>query len=316
MILVLRALGIGDLITCVPALRGLRAAFPGQALTLAAPAWLAPLASLVPAVDRLVPVAGLGQGEIPVRPPYWAVNLHGRGPQSHRLLQATDPATLCAFACPEAGHLDGPPWIAEEPEVERWCRLLAWHGIRADPGDRSLLRPRTDAVPAGAVLIHPGAKGRTRRWPPGRFAEVAETLHRHGHRVLVTGSPAEVPLATDLARRAGLPAAAVLAGRLDVGELAAAVARARLVISGDTGVAHLATAYHTRSVVLFGPMPPHRWGPPPQRTEHRVLWHGELAGGADHHGPDPALLAITVEEVLAAASEMLRSGHASTRGPV
>jgi hypothetical protein len=47
-------------------------------------------------------------------------------------------------------------------------------------------------------------------------------------------------------------------GRTDVGALAALVAHARLVICGDTGVAHLATAYGNRSVLLFGPMPPER----------------------------------------------------------
>ncbi|MEV5769535.1 glycosyltransferase family 9 protein, partial [Micromonospora sp. NPDC052213] len=46
MILVLRALGVGDLVTAVPALRGLRAGLPGRELVLAAPDWLAPLAEL------------------------------------------------------------------------------------------------------------------------------------------------------------------------------------------------------------------------------------------------------------------------------
>jgi ADP-heptose:LPS heptosyltransferase len=305
MILVLRALGIGELATGVPALRGLRSAFPGRTLALAAPAWLAPLVNLVEVVDRLVPVDGLAPRRVPVRPPYWAVNLHGRGPQSHRLLQATDPVTLCAFTCPEAGHLDGPTWREEEPEVERWCRLLGWYGIRADPEDRSLLRPRPGRIPTGAVIVHPGAKDPAGRWPLRRFVEVARALAEPGHRVLVTGSPAEAPLATELARRAGLPPSAVLAGAIGVGELAEAVAHARLVVSGDTGVAHLATAYRTRSVVLFGAMSPHRWGPPAQRWEHRALWHGELADKPGNGGPPPGLLAITVKEVLAATDEVI-----------
>src|SRR5690606_10381445 len=68
-ILVLRALGVGDLATAAPALRGLRRAFPRDELCLAAPAWLAPLVELVGGIDRLVPVAGLGPVRWPVHGP-------------------------------------------------------------------------------------------------------------------------------------------------------------------------------------------------------------------------------------------------------
>ena len=69
------------------------------------------------------------------------------------------------------------------------------------------------------------------------------------------------------------------------------------MLCGDTGVAHLATAFGTPSVVLFGPTPPAEWGPPPERPQHVVLHRG---GRGDPHAdePDPGLLAITVEDVL------------------
>src|SRR5204863_1435697 len=79
-VLVLRALGIGDLATAVPALRGLRAARPTEEIVLAAPEWLTPLAHLTGAVDRVVPVGGLDVPGIAVPPPRLAVNLHGKGP--------------------------------------------------------------------------------------------------------------------------------------------------------------------------------------------------------------------------------------------
>ena len=124
-----------------------------------------------------------------------------------------------------------------------------------------------------------------------------------------TGGPSEVPAARAVAARAGRPDDRVLAGRLDLGDMAALVADARLVVCGDTGVGHLATAYRTPSVLLFGPMPPALWGPPAGRREHRVIWHGEAAGRPARTGyPDPALLAITVEEVLAAVGEVERAG--------
>nr|WP_249355415.1 glycosyltransferase family 9 protein [Nocardia farcinica] len=44
------------------------------------------------------------------------------------------------------------------------------------------------------------------------------------------------------------------------------------MVCSDTGVGHLATAFGTPSVVLFGPNPPAWWGPPPQRRRHVALW--------------------------------------------
>ena len=110
-----------------------------------------------------------------------------------------------------------------------------------------------------------------------------------------------------MAEAAGLAPDAVLAGRTGLGELAAAVAHARLLISGDTGVAHLATAFGTPSVVLSGPMAPDRWGPPPQRTRHVAIWHGTVAepGDTPAAAPHPALLRITPAEVLEAAAAVL-----------
>jgi ADP-heptose:LPS heptosyltransferase len=89
--------------------------------------------------------------------------------------------------------------------------------------------------------------------------------------------------------------------------LADVVGRAALMVSGDTGVAHLATAFGTRSVLLFGPTPPASWGPAIDRDLHTVLWHGQQAAPGDPHGTriDPALDAITVGEVLAAAESQL-----------
>jgi len=305
-VLVLRALGVGDLATAVPALRGLKAAAGRRPVVLAAPAWLAPLVRLTGAVDRHLPVAGLAPVRWPVPPGCLAVNLHGRGPQSHRLLRAAEPATLYGFACPAAGHRHGPAWRRDEHEVRRWCRLLGWYGVAADPGDLSLLPPPAAPVPGGAVVVHPGAKAPQRRWPAARFAAVARELAGYGHQVVVTGSLGEAGLARRVARRAGLPPAAVLAGRTGLGELAALVAHASLVVSGDTGIAHLATAYRTPSVVLFGPVPPEWWGPPP-RPQHRALWRpvaaAPPAGGA---GPHPALRAISVAEVVTAALALAR----------
>jgi ADP-heptose:LPS heptosyltransferase len=301
---VLRALGLGDFLTAVPALRALRRARPEHLLVLAAPTSLAQLAELSGAVDVIHPTPTLASFVTPRHPVDIAVNLHGKGPESHRALIRTAPREFLAFGCAELAYA-GPDWRADEHEVHRWCRLVeeGW-GVEADPRDLALRPPGRAASVRGAVVVHPGAAFGARRWPVDRFAEVARRMQRQGHRVVVTGSRAEAPIAEDVASRAALPADAVLAGRTDLAALAALVAEARLVVAGDTGVAHLASAYGTPSVVLFGPTPPSRWGPP-AHGPHVALWRGTKVGDPWADAPDPALLAIDVDEVLRHAQSLL-----------
>ncbi|WP_175409231.1 glycosyltransferase family 9 protein [Streptomyces sp. TRM64462] len=312
-VLVLRALGLGDLLTGVPALRALRRAFPGYETVLAAPEGLAPVAAATGAVDTLLPASAPGRA-VPTRlawsgpPPDVAVDLHGRGPSSHLLLERLRPGRLLAFAHPGTPHIAGPVWTADEHERVRWCRLLEWYGVPADPDDLRLPPPGGDGPAPGAVVVHPGADSGARRWPPERYAAVVRELRRRGRRVVVTGGPGEDLIVDRVAGPAGLDGADVLRGGLPYERLAALCAGAAAVVSGDTGIAHLAVAYGAPTVTLFGPVPPRLWGPP-AGTRHVALWHPPPGGGppGDPHGraPDPALLRIRPEEVLCAVLALL-----------
>ena len=307
LLLILRALGLGDLLTAVPALRALREAFPEHRLVLAAPDELAPLARLSGAVDEIVDTAPLAPLDESLQRADLAVNLHGRGPQSHRVLLAARARRTIAFAhadVPESAS--GPSWRPHEHEVARWCRLLEESGVPADPRRLDLPAPPGEPPhPAvrGATVIHPGAASPARRWPLERFAAVARAERRRDRTVIVTGSPGERRIAGDVARQAGLPPGDVLAGATDLLGLARLVAAAGRIVCGDTGVAHLATALGVPSVVLFGPTSPAGWGPPADRPWHRVLWSGRRG---DPHGsrPDPGLVELLVDDVLAALRDL------------
>jgi ADP-heptose:LPS heptosyltransferase len=301
-IVVLRALKLGDFLTGVPAYRALRRAHPRAEIVLAAPRALAPLVELVGgALDRIVDAAPLAPLAPELHGADLGVNLHGKGPQSHRVLLAAAPRALIAFRNGEiAESADGAEYVVDEHEVARWCRLLAHAGIAADPSELDLLPPPV-LVPRrirGATIVHPGASSEARRWPVERWIAVARAEQRIGRNVVITGGPDEVARARAVADGAGIPSTHVYAGRTTLRELAALVAAAGRVVCGDTGVAHLATAYRRPSVVLFGPIPPTAWGPP-QRPYHRVLWNG-TTGDPHADRVDPGLLAIPVERGLAA----------------
>ena len=318
-VLVLRALGLGDLLTALPALRGLRTARPRARLVLAGPAWLGPLALLSGAVDEVVDAAPLAP--LPDVPALaagvdLAVNLHGAGPQSTRVLLAARPRRLWAAPHDDEPDTGGQPPLADGREAEVWARFVADRGAPADPHALGLPvpppRPAPGPPPGAAavvdradhVVVHPGSAAPARRWPADRWVAVVAGLRADGARVLLSGSADERDGLLRLAGDAGLADDAVLAGRTDLLATARVVARARLLVAVDTGVAHLATAYGTPSVVAFGPVGPQRWGPPAGRDRHVALWAGPAS---DPSAPTcaAALLALGADDLLAPARRLL-----------
>jgi ADP-heptose:LPS heptosyltransferase len=306
-VVALRASGLGDLLTAVPALRGVRRAWPEHRLVVATPIGWRPLVEAMGIDAVTVDRADLGPLAL-AQPADVGVNLHGRGPQSHRVLLDAGVGELVAFTHPEV-PVDGPlvHWDENEHDVHRWCRLLSAHGIAADPDDLRLEAP-APIGPAAGVVIHPGAASAARRWPVERWAAVARHLHDRGHRITVTAAGHETERALEVAQRSGR-SIRVVAGTTPA-ELLAIVAHADAVLCADTGVAHLASAFERPSVVLFGPTPPLRWGPP-DRPWHRVLWAGRTG---DPHGRrvDPGLLEISVADVTDAWGSLITTGGSSS----
>jgi ADP-heptose:LPS heptosyltransferase len=160
------------------------------------------------------------------------------------------------------------PYPVELHEVRRHLRLMEHLGapprgeqleLLVLPDDRAAAAPLTDGAGAYAVL-HPGAADPARRWPAAAFAQLGRALARRGLGVLVTGSPAERDLAGTVAGDVG-PGARSLAGRTDLGALAAVIDGARLVVSNDTGPAHVAVARGVPSVVAVPGAPDRAWLP-------------------------------------------------------
>jgi ADP-heptose:LPS heptosyltransferase len=294
---------VGDFLTGVPAYRAIRRAFPSSHIQLAAPVELAALANLIDdTIDEvcdtreLMPLArNLHDADI-------GIDLHGKGPASHRILLHAGAKRLIAFRNSEIPcSADGAEHDPEEHEVARWCRMLEHAGIPADPNDLDIVPPVTTPVTEiarGATVIHPGAASGARCWPPDRWTDIVRAEHDAGRHVVITGGPTEVRRARTVANDASIADDRVFAGRTNLLELAQLVGAAGRVVSGDTGIAHLASAFRRPSVVLFGPTPPAHWGPP-ARSIHRVIWAGRR-GDPHAERVDAGLLSISTAEVIAA----------------
>lgn len=305
-ILAFRALGLGDTYAAVPALRALRRGGDGARLVLAGPEPWGTVLLEQGIIDGVVPASGLQPFTWDVEPPDIAVNLHGAGPESHRLLNALRPGRLVAFACPEAGFTDGPSWDPDEHEVDRWIRLAAELGGTATVEDLRMAPPSGAPPYQGAVVVHPGAAFGSRRWPVGRWREVTTQLAGLALPIVVTGSDAERVLTAAVAE--AVPGAVDLGGRLTGRELAQLVGSARLLLSADTGVAHLATAYRTPSVTLFGPVSPSHWGAAVDPEIHEAVWlteAGDPPGRPNGSVVDVRLARVTPSDVLQQAFRLL-----------
>jgi ADP-heptose:LPS heptosyltransferase len=159
------------------------------------------------------------------------------------------------------------------PEPERALSLARAAGFDLPPGDDGRLAVRRPLPPAphepghpfgpgglepGYIVLHPGASAPARAWPREHCAEAVEALADAGHRVVVTGGPAERELTAFVAGRRGVD----LGGRTGLAEMAAVLDGAAAVVVGNTGPAHLAAAVGTPVVSLFAPVvPAERWAP-------------------------------------------------------
>jgi ADP-heptose:LPS heptosyltransferase len=300
-IAVLRALQLGDMLCAVPAFRLLRDAYPSATITLIGLPWARDFVRRFSQyVDDFMEFPGWPS--LPEREPDasaipcflaavrdrefdLAVQMHGDGRLTNTIV-AMFGAPLVAGACaddawrPPGGHFGTYPEDASEGRRALASLLpLGLETAREDlefplcDADREGLRSHftPDEDGAGIVVVHPGARSMLRRWPAVYFAKVADELAAAGNRVVITGSKDERALALEVAasmRRRPV----VLAGRTDLGALAALIASSRLVVCNDTGVSHLADALRIPSVVMFTGSDPQRWAPLDGRL-HRCLTH-------------------------------------------
>jgi lipopolysaccharide heptosyltransferase II len=220
-------------------------------------------------------------------------------------------------------------WLREpEPqqrtrhEVERQLDLVRHVGAQArdtrmhfhvDDADRRTLDAQLAARDvfrdAGWFVLHPGATAASRRYPPERFGEVATRLVRETRApVLITGGSNERALVEAVIQAAAPGTRSQLhdlSGALKLGELAAVIERASVLVSNNSGPVHLASALGTPVVDLYALTNPQH---APWQTPHRVLfrdvecrWCYRSECPQQHHA---CLLGVAPDEVVQATLEL------------
>ena len=181
------------------------------------------------------------------------------------------------------------------------------------------LLPEEFGIAANDTLLvaNPGASHYVNRWPPDRFAALLDRADDTlpSLRLALIGGPGDRELAAQVVGAATRPERiANLAGRLSIKELGALLARANVVVTGDTGPLHIASAVGAPIVALFGPPDPDRTGP--QTPGDLVVSHPDLDCIPCHkrtcrRGDIACMHDLSVDLVLAAVRRRLTAASAS-----
>lgn len=155
------------------------------------------------------------------------------------------------------------------------------------------------------IVLCPCGRSKGKSWSIEGFAEIIKQFSSLGQCYLIGGT-AEQSILKEINKKAK-DQATVLAGTYSLTEIAQLISRADLMISVDTGPAHIAEAVNTPAIVLFGPTDSNLWGP---RKKHSVIISCKLDCGPCHddafcQNQYRCMKGITVEEVIAHAKRIL-----------
>ena len=201
--------------------------------------------------------------------------------------------------------------------LDDYCALGA-AALGSDLLDRRMQLVVTDVERAAAsellrevdrplVLLNPGANRADKRWPPERFAAVADALaDTHGLAGAVTGSPTERDLVSAVMKASKSGLINLVNRGVQLGSLKAVIERASLLITNDTGPRHIAAALGTPVVCLFGPTDP-RWTAIEFDRERRLVAEPFMTETwiADDHREECSIDRISVGDVAFAARRLL-----------
>ena len=339
-VLCVRLDALGDLLMTTPALAAVKHHRPEMQLLLLTSDSGAALAPYLPLVDKTVMYRAPWMKATPPKPSaaedqafieqlrtlrcdaMIIFNVFSQSPLPAALYGYLAGIPLRAAFCHESPYQLLTDWIPDpEPgtfirhEVARHLALVEALGylprderltVAVDPAARSAVRRRLRSVPRPFLVLHPGASAPSRRYPADKFGHVIRALHAKGLTAVLTGSADERALVRDVASAAGC-ALHDFSGELSLSELIALIAEAPLLLTNNTGPAHIAAAVGTPVVDLYALTNPQHT---PWRVPSRVLFHEVPCRNCfksicplEHHA---CLTRVSEESVTAACLELLQ----------
>lgn len=345
-ILCVRLDSAGDVLMTTPALKALKESKSGRRITLLTSTTGSKIAELVPVIDHIITYdAPWVKNDINRRDSKGEYSIVRK--LRHLRFDAAiifcvfsqnplPSAFLCHLAniplrlayCRENPYKILTDWIPDpEPktvirhEVKRQLDLVRTLGCI--PGDesfslripeqalrsvRKILQKMNISSRQPSVIIHPGASAISRRYPPEKFAIVADMIVKKlGTHVIFTGTMSEQDLIDKIRSFMTVPSHS-LAGRLDIRKLCALISTVKLLITNNTGPAHIAAAVGTKIVDIYALTNPQHT---PWKAKSRILSYDVPCKycykSVCPEGHNNCLRLISPQQVIKAASELLNN---------
>jgi lipopolysaccharide heptosyltransferase I len=291
-ILIVRLGALGDVVHAIPVAAALRRAFPHARIDWLVSAKHREILDLVPVIDRRLVINDRGDasggaslvpalGELRRARYDIAIDLQGLI-KSAMLARLSGAPRVIGFSSRYARERPASLFYTDvydpgrgglyDPRETRHVvalnlNVLSLVGIAGGQVEFPIEDPASE--PARAIvertggrfaLLNPGAAWPNKRWPPARLAAVAVDVRaRHGLTSVVLWGPGEETLAEEVVAAAN--GAAIRSPKTTIADLVALARRAALMVSGDTGPTHIASALGTPIVGIYGPTRPARNGP-------------------------------------------------------
>jgi lipopolysaccharide heptosyltransferase II len=342
-ILCVRLDSLGDVLMCTPAMRALREGRPGRELTLLTSPTGIVAAPFIPEIDAVIEYEAPWMKSSKMHEAQadlgFATTLAGHGFDAAVIFnsysQSPLPAAfLCYLAniplrlayCHENPYQLLTDWLPDpEPdrvirhEVRRQLDLAAHLGCKPSSMRMSFAVPESDLDTARGhlerlgiglgerwIMLHPGASAPSRRYPVRHWmAAIRQLAEQVGCPMVLSGNADEQELVDEIREGCGV-AVHSLAGQLSLGELGAALQLACVVVSNNTGPAHIAAAVGTPLVDLYAMTNPQHT---PWQVRNRLLYHDVpcrfCMKSVCPHGHNDCLAQIAPERVVEAVCSLL-----------
>ena len=334
-VLLIRLRSIGDTVLATPSIEALKRFLPNAALDILVEDWVAPVLAEHPSIDRIITLekksltarARVAQ-ELRSRRYGVVYNLHG-GTTATFLTRATGAHHRVGYASYQYSHLHNHQapsplllWGQQKTHsAEQQLALLGWTGVPVTDRPRTRLAITREATASvddvlfrsglaerEFALIHPAAAFATKQWSASNFAQVVDYLAERNILTAAIAAPNESAVLKELISASK---SRVVSLSLTLPEVTALAARSRLFVGNDSGIAHIAAAAGTPSVVVFGSSNVAHWRPWNTAPAEVVL---EEMPCQPCHGyfcekfPEPeCILRVPVGRVIAAVERVLKA---------
>ncbi|CAA9533155.1 MAG: ADP-heptose--lipooligosaccharide heptosyltransferase II [uncultured Segetibacter sp.] len=297
-IVIFRALQLGDLLCAIPAIRALHKTYPAAEITLVGLPWAKMLTQRFDKYFHSF-ISFPGYPGLPEQAPDFrsypdflknvqqqnfdlALQMQGKGAITNPLVQLFAAKKTAGFYktgnyCPDKELFI--PYPDRVHEIKRHLRLMEHLGVKSDSTDlefpvtaedeEDFEKAQLPVQPGEYIIIHPGARSETRQWSPENFGAAADYCIKKGLRAVITGTKDEKEIVQKVLKSMRHKAIDAT-GKTTLGAVAVLIKNAHGLISNCTGVAHIAAALRTKSIVLTLHQEHGRWEPL-NKTLHRAI---------------------------------------------